>query len=493
MSKDQILSDISSSIAELLGLNFPRNRWIDLERGVVAAAKELGLGGSVGNIAIWLASRNFLPGQLDVLTNHLTVGETYFFRDKAALKIFQDNIIPEILTERIGKDQRISIWSAGCCTGEEPYTLAMLLLETVPDFQNWKISILATDINPRYLEKARTGIFGNWSFRETPEHLQAKYFEKVGNQWQISKKIREMVIFNRLNLAENSFPSLKNFTLDHDVIFCRNVLMYFSSELIKQVGLRFFNGLNPNGWLITSAVELNDTLFDQFAKVYFDKSILYRKIHQKHTPVIVPPLLKPAVVPLKPKINLPIKRNKPVTTDTKALLRFSHHKQASPLQIADKLFKNGQYGECAFLCQNELTKTDYQAPFFELLAKSCANLGRLDEALKGCRQWIKTDSFNAEAYFLMATIQTESQKFAEAEDTLKRGLYVDHDHLMLHLLMSNILARKGNWQGAEIHVKNVKRLLSGLDENYIIDKAEGLTVGRIIEMAEKKMTDYENT
>lgn len=158
------LHEISTRIAEILGLDFPKNRWADLERGVLSAAKELGLGDSIDNLAIWLAGRNLDPKQLDVLASHLTVGETYFFREKLSLDVFQTQIIPELLAERFGKDQHINIWSAGCCSGEEPYTLAMLLLETIPDLPKWNISILATDLNPRFLKKAKEGIYSSWSY-----------------------------------------------------------------------------------------------------------------------------------------------------------------------------------------------------------------------------------------------------------------------------------------------------------------------------------------
>jgi chemotaxis protein methyltransferase CheR len=312
MKKDLIMLDISSRIEELLGLHFPTNRWADLERGIIASAKELNIEASVGTMAVWLENGVFAPEQLDVLANYLTVGETYFFRDQPVLDIFKLKIIPELLAERFGKNQSLRFWSSGCCTGEEPYTIAMLLCENVPEMQKWDISILATDINPRFLDKAKSGLYGNWSFRETPENLKSKYFQRIGNQYQISEEIRSMVVFKQLNLVEDSYPSINNFTMNIDVIFCRNVLMYFTNELILQVGHRFFEALNPQGWLITSAVELNDDLFPKFTKVSFDKSILYRKAHQgQMLSKIVIPQEKP-VSPLRRLHVLPKKESKPL-------------------------------------------------------------------------------------------------------------------------------------------------------------------------------------
>ena len=485
MNNEHLIKDLSTRVEELLGLHFPKNRWNDLERGLFATAKELKINAELGSIALWLAGHDFLPGQLDVLANNLTIGETYFFRDKPVLEIFKSYIIKELLALRFGKNQRISLWSAGCCTGEEPYTLAMLLCETIPELYKWDISILATDINPRFLDKAVAGIYGNWSFRETPEHLKAKYFQKVGDYWQISEQIRSMVIFRQLNLAEDTYPSRQNLTLNMDVIFCRNVLMYFSNELITQVGSRFFDALNPAGWLITSAVELNDELFPDFSKVSYDNSIIYRKSHQN--------LVVPQKDNFHDKILSPIKRlhvqqkkgsktlgSKPSMSDHPRAVGNLH--EITKTEIATQFFLKGSYTECTALCHKELLDNPDQPALLILLTRTYANTGRLDDALNCCDQLIKLDSFNSEVYYLMATILFEKQELDKAVNALRRGLYINHDHLMSHFLMVNVMRCMFNTSGAEVHLKNIKRILSGLDENHVLDEAEGLTVKRIIEM-----------
>ena len=485
MKRDLIMLDLSSRIEELLGLHFPKNRWTDLERGIIESGKELNLEASIGAMAIWLENDVFTPEQLDVLANNLTVGETYFFRDKPVLDIFKSKIIPELLAERFGKNQSLSLWSAGCCTGEEPYTIAMLLCEIVPELQNWNISILATDINPRFLEKAKAGIYGNWSFRETPENLRSKYFQRIGNQWQISDEIRSMVVFKQLNLVEDNYPSVHNFTHNLDVVFCRNVLMYFTNELILQVGHRFFDALNPQGWLITSAVELNDELFPRFTKMSFENSILYRKTHQgqllSRTEV---PLEKP-VSPLRRLHVQPKREAKPVRD---SLNHHVHHRpigqtpDISPIEMAARLFRKGAYPECVTFCQNAMLNVLNPPLLMLYLAKSYANIGKHGEALLTCDQLLKLDALNSEAYFIKATILLEKQELDLAVIALQRGLYINHDHLMLHFLMSNVMRRMSNMSGYAVHLKNVKRILSGLDDNHILDEVDGLTAGRFREM-----------
>jgi len=282
MLSDNTLHNISQQIGKLLGLDFPKNRWDDLERGLISAAKELGLRENVEALNSWLEGNAFSSKELETLSNHLTVGETYFFRDKAILDVFQMKIIPGILAERFGKNQSINIWSAGCCTGEEPYTLAMLLHETIPDLQNWHVSILATDINRVFLHKAKEGIYSNWSFRETPVQLRDKYFIKSKANWQIIPEIKKMVHFSHLNLADDHYPSPETQTNKIDIIFCRNVLMYFSNDLIQSVGRKFYEALNPGGWFITTAVELNDENFPMFTRIQIDKSIVYSRTEKKY-------------------------------------------------------------------------------------------------------------------------------------------------------------------------------------------------------------------
>ena len=479
------LNEISIRIAEILGLDFPKNRWNDLERGILSAAKELGLGDSIDNIAIWLSGSNLRAEELDVLANHLTVGETYFFREKHSLDFFQTKIIPEILAERFGKDPHINIWSAGCCSGEEPYTLAMILLETIPDLSKWDISILATDLNPRFLKKAKEGIYSPWSFRETPKEMQSRYFQKAGSGWQIDETVRKMVDFKQLNLAESDFSSQLNLNWNLDVIFCRNVLMYFSPALIRQVGLNFHDALRPQGWFITSPVELSDELFAEFAKVQFNKSIVYRKTLYKQVVQKQIPRLDKAE-DKSARTDYLLKKKKTISDKPQKAKQACKIAEVDPIEIARRLFRKGQYAECAVMCRSEMLKLGYTHDWQQLLTRSYANMGQLGEALRECSEMLNHNRLDADTYYLMATILSEKQELTEAVKVLNQCFYIDPDHLMSHLLMVSILHRLGNVTAATTHQKTIKRILAGLEDHVILDETEGLTVGRIIEMVESQ-------
>ncbi|MDE2258962.1 MAG: protein-glutamate O-methyltransferase CheR, partial [Betaproteobacteria bacterium] len=225
---DALLSQLSDFLESHIGLHFPKERWRDLERGIAAASRESGHL-QTETFVDWLLSAPLTRTQIEGLASHLTVGETYFFREKRSLEIFEEQILPELVRARGETERHLRIWSAGCCTGEEPYSIAMLLDRLIPDLKKWNVTILATDINPQFLRKAVLGVYGEWSFRNMPSWLKEQYFKRRENgRFEIQPRIRKMVTFSYLNLAEDAYPSLVNNTNAMDVIFCRNVLMYFS-------------------------------------------------------------------------------------------------------------------------------------------------------------------------------------------------------------------------------------------------------------------------
>src|SRR5262249_24082640 len=153
-----------------------------------------------------LASAEGRPA-LDELLEALTIGETHFFRNRAQFAALESHILPELIARR--RDTRqLRVWSAGCASGEEPYSLAIAIERQLPDVADWQVLILATDINRQALEKARRGVYGAWSFREVPPEVQASYFIPRGREFEIVPRVRERVTFAYLNLAAEGYPSL---------------------------------------------------------------------------------------------------------------------------------------------------------------------------------------------------------------------------------------------------------------------------------------------
>src|SRR5882672_797528 len=210
ISNAQLLQ-LGDVVARHIGLHFPKERWLDLQRGVCGAAEECGCQGDLDGYVLGLLSPALTQNQLDVLASRLTVSETYFFREKRTLEVLERDIVPELIRARAGLSRAIRIWSAGCATGEEPYSVAIMLSKLVTGLKKWNIEILATDLNSKSLLKASEGIYGEWSFRGIPPWVRNTYFKEVDeDRWAIAPAIKKMVSFAQLNLMDDAYPPVSS-------------------------------------------------------------------------------------------------------------------------------------------------------------------------------------------------------------------------------------------------------------------------------------------
>ncbi len=212
--------------------------------------------------------------ELTAVMDILTVNETYFFREQQQLKAFSDEILPD-LRERNMEKRKMRIWSAGCSTGEEPYTIAMLLLEKGLGLLGWDMDILGSDINQRVLQVARRGVYRRNSFRTTDEYYLKKYFhEEEDGNYRISNNVKSVVSFSCLNLLD---PFKVRFVGQMDVIFCRNVLIYFDLASRKKVIESFYERLNEGGYLLLGHAESLMNISTAFALRHLTNDMVYQK------------------------------------------------------------------------------------------------------------------------------------------------------------------------------------------------------------------------
>ena len=212
----------------------------------------------------------------------MTTNETFFFRDKVPFDHFRDSIMPEILQTRSGR-KSIRIWCAAGSTGQEPYSLAMCLKEMSAKLTGWRVEILATDLSQEVIEKSKAGIYSQFEVqRGLPIQMLVKYFKQTGELWQINPEIRAMVQHRQLNLLRD-FAQLGVF----DVIFCRNVLIYFDQETKINIFNRLAKATEPEGFLVLGAAETVVGLTDVF-KPYPERRGLYRPNAARATPGKMP-------------------------------------------------------------------------------------------------------------------------------------------------------------------------------------------------------------
>lgn len=212
--------------------------------------------------------------ELSDIMDVLTTNETYFFRESFQLTAFTDEIIPELKAAKEKKgDRTIRIWSAGCSSGEEPYTIAMLLLE-LGLCRGWRVEIIGTDISHRVLQQARKGVYGRSSFRTTSEESLRRYFTEQEGSFRISDQVRELVTISHLNLFDQNRLSLLG---RMDVIFCRNVIIYFDQVAKKRVVESFYRSLNPGGYLLLGHSESLMNITTAFTLRHLQNDMVYQK------------------------------------------------------------------------------------------------------------------------------------------------------------------------------------------------------------------------
>lgn len=209
--------------------------------------------------------------ELERIVELVTTNETYFFREPNGLDAFQNEILPDVFRRK--KSRRLHIWSAGSSTGEEAYTVAILIVESGL-FLNWDVRIFGNDISRRVLQIARTGTYGRASFRATEERYLHRYFREVDGKHVVRDEIKALVTFGHCNLLDEGMLSVVN---DVDVVFCRNVLMYFDVPARKRTVASFHRKLVKGGYLLLGHSESLLNLTTAFELVHLRRDMVYRK------------------------------------------------------------------------------------------------------------------------------------------------------------------------------------------------------------------------
>ena len=222
---------VLAKLERLLGLRYLPHQWTDLLRLLKPAASELRFP-DVQRCLAWLEHEEQTTEHVHILARHLTIGESYFFREIVLFSLLRDTIVPNILRRKSETgDSLLRVWSAGCSTGEEAYSLAIVIASMLPDDSPMRVQILGTDVNPTAVQRAREGRYREWSFRDMSPGLKDMWFDVDGEQrYTVKERLRSMTHFETLNLID-----AHNFPLQMDIILCRNVLMYFTRQVVQDI------------------------------------------------------------------------------------------------------------------------------------------------------------------------------------------------------------------------------------------------------------------
>jgi len=456
---DEAYRQARALIASRLGLDFPETRRADLERGLMRVCGTSSLSPPETYLT-WLAS---FPGEsLEWmrLAGYLTVGETYFFRDRAVFEALEQQVLPPLIAARRAQGLlRLRLWSAGCATGEEPYSLAIVLHRLLPDREKWALTILGTDINPDALERARQGQYREWSLRETPSWIRDVYFRKQSpGTVELDARIRHMVSLAPLNLAADGYPAVLTNTSGMDLILCRNVLMYFTCQAQEATVARLQRALLPGGWLVLSPAEASVELCRGLVAVNFPAYIMHRNGLARETAEMTSGSLQQ--IPLSPWPDA-APQNTPAETVG-----------ASPTAAAPLVARLAEPAE--FPSENG---TSLQR------ARALADRGQLDEAGRVCEAALARDRLDPEAHLLLATICQEQGKISAALEALRRAIYLAPDSASAHFLLGALLIQQGEHDRGRRSMETVMRLLSSVPRHEAVTGGDGWTAGRLLETA----------
>jgi len=276
-----LMQAFGEHLAGQAGWNFAPERRPEMLRGLNALAHESGHADAQALMRDWLRAPLARP-QIEALARHLAVGESYFFREPAALELLQEEVLRPLIAQRRAEGRLwLRLWCAGCSTGEEVYTLAMLLERLLPDIGHWDLSLLGTDIHPGFLARAAQGVYRDWSFRNAPPGLRERYFERrPGGCHAVRPALRRGLRFEWANLAAELPPGLAGM----DLVLCRNVLMYFEPRQAAQALRRIREAMADDGWLLLGASETGAIDTSGFAATRVQGVVFLRKLDQAPRP-----------------------------------------------------------------------------------------------------------------------------------------------------------------------------------------------------------------
>jgi len=379
------------------------------------------------------------------LIEKITVDESYFFRDEFQIEFLRNDFLPKLIEQkrRLG-DKQIRIWSAGCSTGQEIYSLTILLHQLLPDYDRWNLHLIGTDINYQSLNQAKEAVYTTWGIRTSRDFInKSGYFSCLSeDRYVVADFIKEKVKFSYLNLAEETFPSIMQGVCALDLILCRNVFIYFDHVTIKKTCHKMYESLNVDGVLMLSVTDPLNLSTDLFTSEKTADVFYFRKKTALSSDRLG--------VEGRRNANKNRNKNKWLTVDN-ALpqTNLSHVKQSiiNELAIADWH---------AALKQTEQALLDYEgdAELYQFKAKCLTNLGKMAEARVACEHSIHYDPVEPHSYLLYGLILIQLGMFHDAEKAFRQTIFLNYAFMEAHYQLGQVLLYKGQKKEAIKSIQN---------------------------------------
>jgi len=447
--------------------------------------------------------------EIYALAEQLTVGETYFFRYAEHFQAFTEVVLPNRIQAR-GGDRRLRILSAGCASGEEPYSLAILVRERFPELAARDIEILGFDVNSSMVARARRARYSPWSLRETPHDLRLKYFRGHGRDFQLDETVSPAVRFEERNLVEDDplFWQRDSF----DAVFCRNVTMYFTIDVARSVVSRIAQSLVPGGFFFLGHAETLRAVSHEFHLRHTHETFYYqrREVHEKDGAMTlpletaeyssfrrpVPELVEPndswfsAIRRASERIaNLTQERNgMAVSTPASTMPPIANSRPAAwDRTVAIELLRREKFSEAMELLRALPAESQTDPDAQLLIAVLLTNGGELSEAEKVCLHVLDLDELNAGAHYLMALCREHAGDQVGAMQHDQTAAYLDSAFAMPHLHLGLVAKRSADVETARRELGRALPLLDREDASRILLFGGGFTREALVEFCRAEL------
>lgn len=428
---------------------------------------------------------------VEQVTSELTVGESFFLRNENHMRVLKEQIFPLLLKENSARKE-LRFWSAGCATGEEPYSLAILVEEILPPEHPWFVSILGTDINHAFLERARKGSYRPWSFRQTSVHEKSHFFRKLDDQYHVHERVRKHVRFAYLNLVKDVYPSGLNGTLGLDLILFRNVAIYLKPEVTESILHRFYQALRPGGWLLLGETEVALAPCLKFELHRFPQATLFRKPLSARDALL--PFCPPPSIPM-PEMPLfqPMEITEPPVTNHVVPVLADLKSKSDVRSISEEASSARHKGWAPVThpvtSLDELRRQVQQTPDSRIRARLRMQLtsrllenAELNEARKELDLCLREDPFLIEAHLLRGGLEEEAGELNEAERSYRRVLYLSWKSPLVHFHLGRILHQQGRHSQSRQCYNTALELMEAYDPEALVEYGDGVCYGRLIEL-----------
>lgn len=429
----------------------------------------------------YLARLETSPEEISSLARTLTVSETYFLRNRDQFRAFE-----ALLRARAaGSTRHVRILSAGCSSGEEPYSLAIAILETLTGLDGWTISVLGVDLNPEVLDKARAASYTAWSLRETPEDLRQRYFRKSGEHYVLEEQVRTMVRFQQRNLMRPGEGLWRNEAFD--VVFCRNVLMYFTPAAAAGVVANVARSLSPGGHLFLGHAENLRGLSHDFHLRHSHETFYYQRRASlgandatvvDESPTCAPASNAAVTSGWFEAIGRATDRIESLSRGTEQPSHESGEKDEQrttqgveirrELSPALDLMKEERFQEALRLLATAPSTADAEPDVLLLRAMLLVSTGELANADAACSALLRIDELNAGAHYIMAMCREHAGDRRGAVEHSQTAAYLDPGFAMPHLQLGRLARRAGDFATAHRELGLAIGLLAREDAAHIV-------------------------